>query len=122
MDRSQGQQPAQQQPVQQQPAQLQHAQQLATQPGPSSPLTPPNPLSGTPAALHSNPSHAIAAQDRAITPADAYQRLMSNPEDFLRKFPIKMFGTGANRPSGVNGFAIVNRDLRPREVSKRPNS
>ena len=43
---------------------------------------------------------------------------MSNPEDFLKKFPIKMFGTGANTPSGENGFAIVNRDQRPQEAPK----
>lgn len=123
MDRSQGQQPAQQQPVRQQPAQQQPAQQMATPPGPSSHLTPPNPLSGPTAELHSNPSPAIATQERnALTPADAHARLLSNPEDFLKRFPIKMFGTGANTPSGESHYAIVNRDPRPLEVSKRPSS
>lgn len=53
--------------------------------------------------------------DVPIPAASAYNLLLSNPQNFLKRFPVKIFG--ANRPSGVANYAMLNRG-----ASMRPGS
>lgn len=54
-----------------------------------------------------------------IPPASAYNLLLTNPRDFLKRYPIKIFG--ANRPSGVTNYVLLNRaaSMRPGSVLGR---